>query len=63
MVDSAGVYRRSHPNASVPPAILRVEAQSGDVRALASFTQLGGVQRPGGMRLTSFEGELFLRLP
>ena len=63
VIDSPAAYRRSNPNGAIRPAMLRVEAQSGNVRALASVTQLGGMKRPDGMRLTSFEGELILRLP
>ncbi|HUL02663.1 MAG TPA: DUF4153 domain-containing protein [Gemmatimonadales bacterium] len=63
LVDSATAYRRRSSNQTLPPAMLRVEAQGGGAGALAVFTQLSGTLRQGAPRLTALEGELFLRLP
>jgi len=63
VVDSGAAYSRRHPNAAVPSAVLRVEMRSGNAAALVRFTGLTGMKRPDGTRLTSFEGDVFLRLP
>jgi hypothetical protein len=63
MVDSAVAYRRRAPNQALPPALMRAEVRSGDAAALATFTQLAGTVRQGAPRLTSFDGELFVRVP
>ena len=62
-IDTAAAFRQANAGQSVPAAVLRVEARSGDAAALVYFTQLGGIRRAAGSKLTTFDGELFLKLP
>jgi len=63
LLDSAAAYKERAPNQALPPALMRVAVRSGDAAALATFTQLSGTMRQGAPRLTSFDGELFVRVP
>jgi hypothetical protein len=62
-IDTVAAFRQANPGRPIPAAVLRVETRSGDAAALVYFTQLGGIRRLGGSKLTTFEGELFLKLP
>ena len=62
MVDSA-VATRTRVRFPTDTA-LRIEARNGDVAALAVITQISyHVRRQVKSRLSSFDGELFLKLP
>jgi len=63
IVDSAAAFRRGNGSTAIPSAVLRTEGRSGDIAMLVSLTSLNGWIRPNGSRLTSFEGEVFLKLP
>jgi hypothetical protein len=62
-IDTAAAFRQANPGRPVPVAVLRAETRNGDAAALVYFTQLGGIRRLGGSKLTTFDGELFLKLP
>ncbi|HUL50639.1 MAG TPA: DUF4153 domain-containing protein [Gemmatimonadales bacterium] len=51
------------PSRSLTRAALQWEGGAGDTRALLSLTQLNGAREEHGVKVTSFEGELFLKLP
>lgn len=62
VLDSAAAYRGRHPAGAIPPELMTVEVHQGRGAALVRLTQVGGTNaRPA--RLTSIEGDLFLRLP
>jgi hypothetical protein len=63
VIDSAAAFRRTSGGQPASAPVLRVATQSGDAAALVYFTQLGGIRRRGGSKLTTFDGELFLKLP
>jgi hypothetical protein len=63
MIDRAETSRRQGQSASLPPEWLTVQVTSGRGAALARFTQIAGTRSQGTLKITSLEGELFLRLP
>jgi hypothetical protein len=63
LLERAEVYHRRNPSYSFPPGLLQAEAANGDVKVVVAFTELSGTRRQGVLRLTGFDGELFVRLP
>ena len=55
-------FGRRNRNQQLPPAVLCVERHTAGAGALVCFKHLTGVRRQGAVRLTWFEGEVFLRL-
>jgi hypothetical protein len=63
IADSALAFRRAHSGGvAVPQEMLRVEAGDSTGAALLYLTMLAGNARPGGAKLTSLAGTLFLRV-
>lgn len=60
-VDSAAA-RQARINAGVRTQPVRIEAASGNLKALLSLTVVGGYRRTDGARINTLDGELFLRL-
>jgi hypothetical protein len=62
VADSGRAYKQSHGGIVIPQELMRVEARDSTASALLYLTMLGGHAHPGGARLTSLAGTLFLRV-
>ena len=63
MLDSAAAFQRLTPNRPLPAELMRVEARAGDVAAKVYLSQMSGTRSARGAKITSMDGELFLRIP
>jgi hypothetical protein len=62
IADSGRAFKRTHGGIAVPEELMRVEARDSTASALLYLTMLAGHAHPGGARLTSLAGTLFLRV-
>jgi len=62
VADSGRAFKRAHGGITVPQDLMRVEARDSAASALLYLTMLAGDARPGGAKLTSLAGTLFLRV-
>jgi hypothetical protein len=62
LVDSAAAFQRAHGPGMVPVDQMRVEVRDGGLAALSYVTMISGLRRTDGPKVTTIDGELFLRL-
>lgn len=60
--DRAAACHRTNGNITMPPGMMQIEAGKDSVSALVQLTEIAGMKRADGPRITSLAGELFLRL-
>ena len=63
LIDSAAAYRRLNPNRTLPAEVMHLEVHSGSMAANVYLSQVHGTRGARGAKLTSFDGDLFLRIP
>ena len=63
VIDRVTAYRRQHDRSDVPLSLLHAEATAGRAAAALYLTNLYATRRNGTWAVSSYTGELFLRLP